>query len=608
MEQDHHLPPPDSVGAGNANPAGGSGAEPGRDLLGPGTMVVDGRYRLASIVARNGNDTIYSALDERARNRVRLRVTADAPDPELQRLHHPAIPAVLDRGRVGRWSYVVLDWFDGAPVELPPVSNTADVPRLRAWATTAMDLLDALEHAHTTSGRAHGDINLHSLWEGSDGRFRFLDFSAPEGTLTSDRVPYASPERLRGLPREPRSDLYSLGCVLFALAHGAPPYGTDPIDARAGHLLRQLEPPSTRESPGAPFLTAPFFDILRTALEKQPHHRFASAARMRAAFQVALHELESRPAIAEQVTIVPNLGDPSSILDTVIPTDETTGKFPEPDGSDEGDAELAPDGTMDVPPDRRFSPAPYRGPLGGGTSTFHDEETKRYPRKFLRPSEPERDGPRNGVVALAIGVSVVGIVASGLAWLAAVAVLALLAARPEVPTEVSSTRVADNETLPPITVPGTSSNPPGAPSAAAVAAPSPEPPAAEPPAPAPEAVAVAPTPEPVPVAFPWNGYKPAILERFPSFVDQVRAHHGVVCLTGHTDSRGPEDVNYQMGLGRAWAVQKLLVLAGIEVVQVPIASKGETAPIADNATAEGRAANRRVTAEFFSPGQVMPEP
>src|SRR5687767_1974293 len=116
VEQDH------------ANAAGppGSGAEPGRDLLGPGTMVVDGRYRLASIVARNGNDTVYSALDERARSRVRLRITAHPPDAELQRLHHPAIPAVLDKGRVGRWYYVVLEWFDGAPLELPPIGNRSD--------------------------------------------------------------------------------------------------------------------------------------------------------------------------------------------------------------------------------------------------------------------------------------------------------------------------------------------------------------------------------------------------------------------------------------------------------------------------------------------------
>jgi type VI secretion system protein ImpK len=54
-----------------------------------------------------------------------------------------------------------------------------------------------------------------------------------------------------------------------------------------------------------------------------------------------------------------------------------------------------------------------------------------------------------------------------------------------------------------------------------------------------------------------------------------------------------------MGLGRAWAVQQLLALAGIEIVKVPIASKGESEPIGDNATPEGRAANRRVTAEFL---------
>jgi outer membrane protein OmpA-like peptidoglycan-associated protein len=79
----------------------------------------------------------------------------------------------------------------------------------------------------------------------------------------------------------------------------------------------------------------------------------------------------------------------------------------------------------------------------------------------------------------------------------------------------------------------------------------------------------------------------------------VQEWPGAVKLTGHTDSRGPAAINEKVGLGRAWAVQQLLSLQGLDIARLPIASMGERAPIADNATPEGRAANRRVTAEFL---------
>ncbi len=75
---------------------------------------------------------------------------------------------------------------------------------------------------------------------------------------------------------------------------------------------------------------------------------------------------------------------------------------------------------------------------------------------------------------------------------------------------------------------------------------------------------------------------------------------GKLVLTGHTDSRGSEAANELMGLGRAWAVQVIVVREGLEG-EIELVGAGESEPIASNATAEGRAANRRVTAEVFAP-------
>src|SRR4029079_7174537 len=136
--------------------------------------------------ARSTNDVVFNALDERSRQRVRLRVTAHGTAPELADLRDPAIPTVLRQGSVhwgrGRGTYAVLEWFDGAPATLPQ-APLRDEPSVRAWATAVGDLLRTLAHVHRTAGRPHGALGLHSLWEGRDGRLRLVDVSAPDGVV-----------------------------------------------------------------------------------------------------------------------------------------------------------------------------------------------------------------------------------------------------------------------------------------------------------------------------------------------------------------------------------------------------------------------------------------
>ncbi|MEZ4238461.1 MAG: OmpA family protein [Myxococcota bacterium] len=627
MEQDHAT----------AQPRGG--------WLGPGT-VVDGRFRLASVVARTGSDAIYSAVDERTRQRVRLRVTAHEPDPALVKLRHPAIPSVLHQGRAGRWHYVVLEWFDGEPVQLPTV-GPIEPPRVRHWANTAMDLLDALEHLHVTSGRAHGSLSVDSLWVGVDGRIRILDVSAPDGPLGEEVVPYASPERLRGLPREPRSDLYSMACLLHALATGLPPFGLDPIEARSGHLLRRMHEPTVRS--GEPVLPPMFVAVLRTALEKQPLHRFASAARMRAAFGLALRDFESgtaNPAVLDTVIpdapsalaadLAPSITAVTPALDEVSPEDETAVRrrpdLPLPADEAEALDDLAPMDTLRPAMERELSPeltpvtsdALIDAPSDPATEDRETEIVRRVRHELAAealspddvPTEPPSEPPLafvepeprrkpNQLVWALVVASTVAVLAMIAAWVAFAATLGVIAAFGPGSSGV---------TLPPLSEPaavdaapladGTADVEPAVePSDAepAEAEPVDAEPAAEPADDAQAAQAAAPPTQNVPIDFPYNSYDPVEGATFPEFVALVRGYDGSVRLTGHTDDRGPAEANLILGLGRAWAVQQLLRLRGIEEQKVPIASKGETEPVADNATAEGRAQNRRVTAEFLEP-------
>jgi outer membrane protein OmpA-like peptidoglycan-associated protein len=496
-------------------------AGPPAESLGAGT-VIDGRYRLASAVVRHPTDAIYTALDERSRQRVRVRVTRQEPDSTLLALRHPGIPLVLAHGRVQAWHYVVTEWFDGSPLELPSAGHSRmDLPRQRAWATLAMDMLDVLEHIHRSAARPHGNLSLSSFWEGRDGRLRLIDLSAPDGALGSEDVPYASPERLRGMPRDERSDVYQAACVLHALAFGTPPYGLDVVEARSGHLLSRVPdwPACT------PVLTPSLFAVLRTALEKQPHHRFAGAVGMRAAFAVALAELDREGAATSGT-----LGD---VGETVIKTPAEL---------------LFPSDTLESAP--------------------------------AREERPARRGTFGWLVALAALV-VFGIAAAAILWVAILGTLAVLATRSPEPTAGPS--------LPPL-------------GQRIIAQQLQDPSDVQP---APELEPVSAT---VPVDFSTNGaYKPVVRATFAEFVELVREYPGLVKLTGHTDNRGPAEVNHKIGLARAWATRKLLVLAGIEAPRLPIDSKGETEPIGDNRTPEGRAQNRRVTAEFLPAGSRGPE-
>ena len=114
----------------------------------------------------------------------------------------------------------------------------------------------------------------------------------------------------------------------------------------------------------------------------------------------------------------------------------------------------------------------------------------------------------------------------------------------------------------------------------------------------------------VPVEFAFDSWQATIEQSALSTLatdirtdlDQARSSEGEgkLVLTGHTDSRGSAATNEVMGLGRAWAVQVLLVGEGVDG-EIELVGAGEREPIASNKTAVGRAANRRVTAEVFAP-------
>jgi eukaryotic-like serine/threonine-protein kinase len=152
----------------------------------------------------------------------------------------------------------------------------------RRVAEVGRQVCRALAAAHA-AGLVHRDITPGNVLVDPAGLVKVADFGiaklAAATTMTGDKVlgtaAYLSPEQAQGRPVDGRSDLYALGCVLFALLTGAPPFaGDSPVAVAARHVTEQPTPPSHHNPRVGPALEA----VVLTALAKEPADRYQSAA------------------------------------------------------------------------------------------------------------------------------------------------------------------------------------------------------------------------------------------------------------------------------------------------------------------------------------------
>jgi serine/threonine-protein kinase len=200
------------------------------------------RYELGEVIGRGGMGTVYRAVDSVLSRPVAVKVLPGAlvdHDPtsvaRFERearaaaaLNHPAVVAVYDTGADDTSRFIVMELIVGRGLEaILRQDGPLDPDRAAAIATR---VADALAAAHA-AGIVHRDIKPANVMVASDGTVKVLDFGiarAIDGTtLTqSARVlgtaAYMSPEQASGQPADERSDIYSLGCVLYAMLAGHP--------------------------------------------------------------------------------------------------------------------------------------------------------------------------------------------------------------------------------------------------------------------------------------------------------------------------------------------------------------------------------------------------
>jgi serine/threonine-protein kinase len=226
-----------------------------------GTLV-DGRYLIQSRLASGGMSTVYVATDRRLERDVALKVLHPhmAGDPQFldrlgreakaaARLSHPHVVGVLDQGEDDRVAYLVMEYIKGHTLRDVLKDKGALPPRL---ALALIDpVVEGLGAAHA-AGLIHRDIKPENVLIADDGRIKLGDFGLARAISTSTStgaligtVAYLSPELVLGRQADARSDIYSVGIMLYEMITGRQPFdGEVPIQVAYQHVNSTVGAPS----------------------------------------------------------------------------------------------------------------------------------------------------------------------------------------------------------------------------------------------------------------------------------------------------------------------------------------------------------------------------
>ena len=284
----------------------------------PGHVIAE-RFHVLRRLGEGGMGTVYEAEQLGLGRRVALKVMhphiASAPGfaerfqreaQVLARLHHPGSVEVFDYGLDQGLLFLAMERVSGETLDAL-LQREGALPASRAVGLV-VQVLEVLEAAHAL-GIVHRDLkpaNLFLVPHPAGERVKVLDFGlaaldGPEhARLTQEGMAmgtpgFMSPEQMRGLPVDGRSDLYSLGCVLYELLAGFAPFPSMPsAEMAAAHLYKPI--PSLREVRLGPSVSEALEAVVMKALEKRPEARPVDAAAMRRALLTVLAEPVTGPA------------------------------------------------------------------------------------------------------------------------------------------------------------------------------------------------------------------------------------------------------------------------------------------------------------------------
>lgn len=268
-----------------------------------------GHYVIEQKLGEGGMGVVYRARDEKLQRDVALKFLESLPTGEsaghervlqearaISALNHPNICTVYEVGEADGRPYIAMEYIEGRPLSQEITSTGFSLDQIERY---GMQLADALAHAHS-KGVIHRDLKAANIIVTPSGRLKVLDFGisrrleagggdettvldqswASQHTFTGT-LPYTAPEVFKGEEADVRSDIWSLGVLLYEMAAGRRPF--------RGATAYELSAAILRERPAeiAPLLPPVLKSVIDKCLDKDPGQRYQSAGEVRAALETA---------------------------------------------------------------------------------------------------------------------------------------------------------------------------------------------------------------------------------------------------------------------------------------------------------------------------------
>jgi len=257
---------------------------------------LDGRYEIEGLIGIGGMANVYRAYDVIDDRVVAIKILRDEhmSNDELQRrfrneskaisvLSHPNIVKVFDVSFSEKVQYIVMEYIDG--ITLKEYIEQQGVIRWKEAVHFLVQILRALQHAHD-KGIVHRDIKPQNMMLLRDGTVKVTDFGIArfarnDDSTLSDKtigsVHYISPEQAQGAPTDGRTDIYSVGVMMYEMLTGQLPFDADtPVSV----ALKQIELEAKRPRQINPSVPEGLEAIVMWAMQKDVNKRYQTAAEM----------------------------------------------------------------------------------------------------------------------------------------------------------------------------------------------------------------------------------------------------------------------------------------------------------------------------------------